>query len=417
MIRPGEIFYARATDPQVMDGGSSGGFVTGLLIHLLSAGVVDAVSAVRKGADIYDASMVVLTDPGEVSSCSGSLYCGTLSSAKFLFRYLQGCPNQRLAVVVKGCEAKAIIELAKRNRIDLNNVLLIGLNCSGTINPLTARRMVADMYNLDPDKVQNIFFSQGRCLVETADVIRSLPIEDLELGGYGRRLCCQRCLTKIPRQCDLVCGDWGVVGDYTGNTTCLEVCSKKGAEALESSINSGDIMIEAADPKGVEVRTRVEEAMQIVSMKNRSEQFSDITTGDRMLQRMILDMSRCIKCYQCTEACPLCVCEDCRIKKSWLVKPGQVPPPFMFHLIRVSHIADSCVNCGQCEDRCPMEIPNSRYMHALQGELELMFGYRAGDRAGKPVVAKVNELEEWEHNYGNTFAKMVEVFRDQGDEY
>ncbi|MDD1728573.1 MAG: formate dehydrogenase, partial [Methanospirillum sp.] len=62
-----------------------------------------------------------------------------------------------------------------------------------------------------------------------------------------------------------------------------------------------------------------------------------------------------------------------------------------------------------------MEIPNSRYMNALQVELELMFGYHAGDRDGKPVVAKMNELEEWEHNYGNTFDKMVEVFRDPGE--
>ena len=128
----------------------------------------------------------------------------------------------------------------------------------------------------------------------------------------------------------------------------------------------------------------------------------------------MMDMSRCIKCYQCTEACPLCICEDCRIKKPWLVKPGQVPPPFMFHLIRVSHIADSCINCGQCEDRCPMDIPNSLFFNALQGELELMFGYHAGERGGMPVLAKVNELEEWEHNYGDTFAKMIEVFRDQG---
>ncbi|MDD1727658.1 MAG: Coenzyme F420 hydrogenase/dehydrogenase, beta subunit C-terminal domain, partial [Methanospirillum sp.] len=375
MIRTGEIFYAWATDPDIREAGSSGGFVTGILMHLLETGVVDAVSVVRQGADIYDAEMSILSDPEKLRLCSGSLYCGTLSSAKFIFRYLQGKAEQRLAVVVKGCEAKAIIELAKRNQIDLDNILLIGLNCSGTINPFTARRMATEKYGLDPDLVQNIFFSQGRCMVQTPDEIRSISIEELEQEGYGRRHSCQRCLTRIPRQCDLVCGDWGVIGDYTGNTTCIEVCSRKGAEALESSIHSGHIRIEAADPKGVEVRARVEDAMQVMSKKNRTEQFSDIVSGDQILQQMTLDMSRCIKCYQCTEACPLCICEDCRIKKPWLVKPGQVPPPFMFHLIRVSHIADSCINCGQCEDRCPMEIPNSRYMNALQVELELMFGY------------------------------------------
>lgn len=415
MIRPGEVFYAWATDPLIRNQGGSGGFVTALLIHLLSTDAVDAVSVVRKGADIYDASMDIISKPHELISSAGSLYCGTLSSAKFLFRHLQENPGQRLAVVVKGCEAKAIIELAKRNRIDLENIVLIGLNCSGTINPLTARSMVLEEFGLNPDLVENINYSQGSCHVETPGISRSLRINDLEAKGYGRRSCCQRCTTHIPRQCDIVCGNWGVIGEYTGNTTFIEICTKKGANALESSIQFGEIMIEAADPLGVESRTRVEGSMRAISLKNRTEQFSNIVGGDHLLRSMMHDMSRCIKCYQCTEACPLCICESCRIKKTWLVKPGQVPPPFMFHLIRVSHIADSCINCGQCEERCPMEIPNSRYMHALQVELELMFGYHAGEWNGKPVLAKVNELEEWEHNYGSTYDKIVEVFRDSGE--
>ncbi|MFH0967182.1 MAG: Coenzyme F420 hydrogenase/dehydrogenase, beta subunit C-terminal domain [Methanobacteriota archaeon] len=414
MIRQGEMLYAWAEDPTIREAGDSGGFITGLLFHLLSSGVVDAVSTVRKGADLYDASMVIITNPAELISCSGTLYCGTLSSAKFLLRYLQGNSGRKVAVVVKGCEAKAIVELAKRNQIDLDDLLLIGLNCSGTISPLTARRMVSEKFGMDPDLIREISFAQGKCLVQSEDQTVGISIDEIEQDGYGRRLCCQRCLTRIPRQCDLVCGNWGVVGDYTGNTTFVEVCTRKGAQFLQGAVEVGRILIEPADPRGVEVRTRVEEAMLALSRKNWSYQFSGISTGDQLLERMMLEMSRCIKCYQCTEACPLCICEDCRIKKPWLVKPGQVPPPFMFHLIRVSHIADSCVNCGQCEDRCPMDIPNSLFFNALQTELELMFGYHAGGRAGMPVVAKVNELEEWEHNYGDTFARMVEMFRDQG---
>jgi len=415
MIHPGEIFYAWSTDPEIRKNGSSGGFVTGLLTYLLSNGIVDAVSVIKKGSDTYDASMVMITDPKEISTCSGSLYCGTQVSAKYLYRYTLSNPEHTIAAVVKGCEAKALIELVKRNRIDINKIILIGLNCSGTISPITARNMVDQRYGVDPDTVERIYFSQGKCLVETSDTIYSLPIHELEQEGYGRRLCCQRCLTRIPRQCDIVCGDWGVIGEYTGNTTCIEVCSKKGSIILNEAINDHAITIEAPDPKGIEARSLVEDAMQKISLQNQDDQFSKIPPGDQLLKSMMLDMSRCIKCYQCTEGCPLCVCEDCRTKKPWLVKPGQVPPPFMFHLIRASHIADSCINCGQCEERCPMEIPNSLYMNALQAELEKMFGYHAGEHSGKPVVAKVNEWEEWEHNYGNTFEKVAEVFKDRGD--
>ena len=414
MIRRGDLLYARAPDPVVRQEGSSGGFVTALLIHLLRNGIVDAVSAVRRGADIYDASLIITADPAEIASCGGSLYCGTLLSAKLLMRYVQENPGQRLAVVVKGCDAKAIIELAKRNLFDLDEILLIGLNCSGTISPLTARRMIASRFSLDPDLVESIGFSRGMCIVRTPDRTVRVPVDELEMDGYGRRSCCQRCLTRIPRQCDLVCGDWGVIGEHAEKTTFVEVCSRKGAQVLDSSIQTGDIIVESADPAGILARERVEEAMLAMSRKNRGDQFSQVSGGDQILREMMQEMSRCIKCYQCTEACPLCICESCRIKKPWLVKPGQVPPPFMFHLIRVSHIADSCINCGQCEERCPMDIRNSLFMNALQAELELMFGYAPGERAGRPVLAKVNEREEWEHNYGDTFDQVIEVFRDQG---
>ncbi len=412
MIRQGETFYTWSTDPVIRDAGDSGGFITSLLSHLLSTGVVDAVSAVRKGADIYDAELAIITNPDELPACAGSLYCGTLLSAKLLLRYMQGNAGLKIAAAVKGCEAKALIELAKRNQVDLNDLILIGLNCSGTISPLNARRMIAEKYEMDPNRVKNIIFSQGHCVVQTPEKTVGIPIEELERDGYGRRLCCQRCLTRIPRQCDLVCGNWGVIGDYTGTTTFVEVCSKKGGEILQYAAQDGFVSLEPADPKGIEIRRRVEEVMAHLSIQSQNDQFSNINTGDRLLEQMMHDMSRCIKCYQCTEACPLCICEDCRIKKPWLVKPGQVPPPFMFHLIRVSHIADSCVNCGQCEERCPMDIPNSLYMNALQSELETLFGYHAGERKGKPVVAKVNELEEWEHNYGDNFEQLVELFRD-----
>jgi len=49
-------------------------------------------------------------------------------------------------------------------------------------------------------------------------------------------------------------------------------------------------------------------------------------------------------------------------------------------------------------------------MHALQVELEGMFGYRPGRPKGMPVLAKVNEHEEWEHYYGNSYMEMIRLF-------
>ena len=57
-----------------------------------------------------------------------------------------------------------------------------------------------------------------------------------------------------------------------------------------------------------------------------------------------------------------------------------------------------------------MDIPISLMMHALQAELEQMFGYHPGVPKGMPVLAKVNQHEEWEHNYGTSYHEMVRLF-------
>ena len=57
-----------------------------------------------------------------------------------------------------------------------------------------------------------------------------------------------------------------------------------------------------------------------------------------------------------------------------------------------------------------MDIPVSLMMHALQAELEQMFGYHPGKPGGMPILAKVNQHEEWEHYYENSFQEMVRLF-------
>jgi formate dehydrogenase subunit beta len=66
----------------------------------------------------------------------------------------------------------------------------------------------------------------------------------------------------------------------------------------------------------------------------------------------------------------------------------------MVHMIRFVHISDSCVNCGQCEELCAMDIKNSLYMHAIQQDLEKMFGHVPGVDMSLPVLALVEEPTE-----------------------
>lgn len=91
--------------------------------------------------------------------------------------------------------------------------------------------------------------------------------------------------------------------------------------------------------------------------------------------------SRCIKCYGCVEACPLCFCEECLLEETLWVKKGKIPPAFpTFHLIRAYHAADRCVECGECEQACPMEIPLLTLFRAIRQDVVELFGYVAGEK-------------------------------------
>jgi formate dehydrogenase subunit beta len=395
MVAKGDMVYASAADAGILEKGECGGAVTALLKYALESGMVDAVLTVKKGYDIYDATPVLIKDPAELADTAGSLHCGTLLLPKLIKKYLDGAKNEKLAVTLKGCDAKAMYELAKRKQINLDNVIMIGLNCGGSVSPVAARKMIADKFEMDPDSVVKEEIDKGQFIViDEKGEHKGISIDELEEAGYGRRANCQRCKTKVPRQCDLACGNWGVIGDKAGKATFVEVCSEKGAALLEGAAKAGAIETAAPIPKGIEIRGKIENAMFKLADKHRAEQFGALGESEDRLKVIMDATSRCIKCYQCIENCPICYCVECSTKKPHLVTPGQVPPPFMFHLIRFSHISDSCVNCGQCEELCAMDIPNALFMHSLQVEMEKMFGFVPGVNMDLPVLALVEEPTE-----------------------
>ena len=228
---------------------------------------------------------------------------------------------------------------------------MIGVNCGGIGQPDRWPEDDHEKFGVNPDDCHQGRDRQGP--VHHRDEgwnHKGISIDELEEQGYGRRTNCRRCKVKIPRQADLACGNWGVIGDKAGKATFVEVCSEKGADLLNKAVAAGVIATEPANPKGIEIRGKVEGAMLKLGDKWRKKDFEALGEGDERLKKILAETSRCIKCYSCIEACPICYCEDCSTKNPALVKPGQVPPGFMFHLIRFSHVADSCVNCGQCED-------------------------------------------------------------------
>ncbi len=394
MSAKGDMFYAWTAVPGIK--GECGGAVTSILKYLLDSKIVDGVLTVQKGFDVFDAEPVVITDSADLAKTAGSLHCGTLLLPKLIKKYLNGAKDMKLAVTCKGCDAKAMYELAKRNQINLDNIVMVGLNCGGSVSPVVARNMISSKYGINPNDVVKEEIDKGQFIVMTKDgQHKGISIDELEEQGLGRRTNCQRCETKIPRQCDIVCGNWGVIGDKAGKATLVEICSDKGAMVFDGAVKEGVLETCAPNPKGLEIRGKIENVMIKMGKKNQDKQFVAIGegTGGR-LTYIMAETSRCIKCYGCIESCPICYCVECSTKKNYLVPSGRLPPDFMFQLIRFAHIADSCVNCGQCTDVCPMNIPNSLFMHAQQVELQKMFGHKPGMDMELPVLAFAEEADE-----------------------
>jgi formate dehydrogenase subunit beta len=411
MSKKGDMFYAWTSDADLAKKAECGGAVTQLLKFALEKKMVDAVFAVKRGQDIYDAVPAYITDPKELDKTAGSLHCGTLLMSKLVKKYLDGANDKKIAMTVKGCDMMGLYELAKRQQVNLDNIIMIGVNCGGTVSPITARKMIKDKFEVDPDTVHKEEIDKGQFIIEYEGGHKGISIDDLEEAGYGRRSNCRRCKLKVTRQADLACGNWGVIGDKAGKATFVEVCSDKGAKLLDEAVKAGVLKTEAPNPKGIEIRGKVENAMYKLGDKWRAKDFTGLGEGRERLKKIVKETSRCIKCYQCIENCPICYCVECSTKKPYLVKPGEVPPNFMFHLIRFAHIADSCINCGQCQELCAMDIPNALFMHAQQVELEKMFGHVPGVDMQLPLLALVEEREERDRLSATGSDQIFDIFK------
>jgi formate dehydrogenase subunit beta len=394
----GDMYLSWSSDEEILNTGEHGGAVTALLKFALESEMVDAILAVKKrdGTNRYDGVLDLITDPEEVKECAGSLHCAPVNIARCVKEYLDGATEMEIALPCKPCDARGIIELAKRYQIERDNLLLVGLNCTGTLSPAVAKEMLIEEYKVDPNDVVREDIEARKLIITLKDgTKKENDLEVLEEKAYGRRENCRRCDVNIPRMADIACGKWGVKEGE--KKSFIEVCSDKGSELMDKAIESGCIKVETPDKEAIKERDRRDkEAIELAS-KQQEKDFDEMR-GMRNEERQkywFNYFDRCIKCFGCRDACPICYCKDCYLEADrGLVRGGEIPPDRMFPLVRLSHVADSCVNCGQCQDVCPAEIPLSKLYFMLNQELSSIFKYVSGmNIEEKPPLAMVTDEE------------------------
>jgi formate hydrogenlyase subunit 6/NADH:ubiquinone oxidoreductase subunit I len=113
------------------------------------------------------------------------------------------------------------------------------------------------------------------------------------------------------------------------------------------------------------------------------------------------EFGKCIRCYACRNACPLCYCQDVCVAQArqphWLTDEATPAENWMWQMIRMAHLAGRCTQCGECNRACPVDIRLDLLTQELGDTARELFDYEAGLDPGQkaPFVTYDKERDEW----------------------
>ena len=225
----------------------------------------------------------------------------------------------KVAVVAKGCDGRSIVNEMAERQVARDDIVVIGVPCQGMID----LRKVED--RLGGREVLEARIEGDRLVVSGKGFEETLDVAGVYLNS------CLSCRHQNPPLYDVLVGN-------------------DVAEALVPQDDAQVAELEAMTPA------------------ERWAYFSD-------------ELSRCIRCYACREACPSCYCPVCFVDQSqptWFPKSDKLSDVMAFHMVRVYHTAGRCLDCGACERACPMDINLRPLMRLLSKDVEALYGFEPG---------------------------------------
>ncbi len=284
-----------------------------------------------------------------------------VNTAKLISSLTARPSGKNIAVVLRSCEARAAIELAKLNQVNLDNILLIGMDCYGRFE------------NTDFAKLQEQNLT-------TESFLNSAQSGNVGINGFDVAEACKICEYPVAENVDIrLC----VIGSEIGSFG-VEGVSEKGQNILTALEYSG------GDSPGKRLEAVKTLTSQRAELLNQNLDAYHQTVNS--IQGLEDHLSNCINCYNCRVACPVCYCKECVYMTDtfrhegqqflgWAQKEGVLKMPTdtaFYHLTRMSHIGAFCVGCGQCTSACPNDIKLTlAFRHAAKVSQE-RFEYLAG---------------------------------------
>ncbi len=334
--------------------------LSGFFKGILENGAVDAVLAPmaqgKKGVRlslITSAANAGAVDPfAPVAAVSGAKIASSLTARP---------SGRKVAMVLRPCEIRAVVELVKLKQVNLDDVLMIGMDCLGRYE------------NTDFAKFQE----QGgtsEAFLEKAQTGNTAG-GDFDVAGA-----CKICEFPAADNVDLrLCA----IGSGSG-TVHIEAVTEKGQAALsKSGLKVGD------NPAG-----RDDAVKKLVAARSAAKdvKFAEYRAATNTFQALGEKLSDCINCYNCRVACPVCYCKECVFVTDtfrhtgdqfmmWADKGGMLKMPndtIFYHLTRITHMSLFCVGCGQCTSACPNDIDLMPLFRTSADKTQAKFSYQAG---------------------------------------
>ncbi|MFA5553240.1 MAG: 4Fe-4S dicluster domain-containing protein [Phycisphaerae bacterium] len=150
----------------------------------------------------------------------------------------------------------------------------------------------------------------------------------------------------------------------------ISVILKENAIEVQGDVFSEDLLIDDYLQAGCELRDDIDDSMFDIVIGEMPASKQNIDDDDLIKQLEAMsseqrweffkkEFSKCIRCYACREACPLCYCKSCFVDQNfpaWFSKSTDLSDNMSFHIIRALHAAGRCTDCGACFRACPNDI-------------------------------------------------------------
>ena len=255
-----------------------------------------------------------------------------------LATYLPSLKGKKVGIVVKGCDSRSVVELLQEELIKREDVVLFALPCQGTL----------DMAKVDAalgryQSIESVHFDANKVTITADGTAHTFAMQD-----YAQA----KCLNCTHPMAVLSDEAFGEPEKLTG---------------------------EAETPKEL-------------------AQLDKLSLPERMAFWRG-QMERCLRCYACRNACPMCVCRDHCISDArdphWMSQEDSAKEKLFFQVIHTLHLAGRCTGCGECQRSCPVGIPIlALRQQVLRAVSEVFSGYEAGldPKAVPPLLGyEVNE--------------------------